>query len=178
MHIEVRPVRRLRDSERVRGVFAPMIEAISASGADLDRLRVVCDWIQYKANFRDAVTARAVLGEAVLGQAPDGSYEIAVDLRRCSAEGADVRAAMSAALAEAAASPGGQPSSVAAEAPDGRAWLEPWVAGRDSMAWRFNALYWQALADWEKATGKEYEQSLPDGESGRAQHRRRAGADP
>src|SRR6201999_1812604 len=31
--------------------------------------------------------------------------------------------------------------------------------------WRFNALYWQALADWEKVTGKEYEQTLPGGES-------------
>jgi hypothetical protein len=31
--------------------------------------------------------------------------------------------------------------------------------------WRFNALYWQYLAAWEKTTGKEYEQSLPGGES-------------
>jgi hypothetical protein len=153
MHIDVRPVRRLRDSERVRGVFAPMIEAISASGADLDRLRVVCDWIQYKASFRDPVMARPVLGDG-----PADSYEIAVDLRQCAAEGAAAfQAAMSAALAETTAIPAGEA--------DGRAWLEPWVAGKDSLVWRFNALYWQALADWEKTTGKEYEQSLPNGES-------------
>jgi hypothetical protein len=159
MHIEVRPVRRLRESEGVRGVFAPMIEAIAASGADLDRLRVVCDWIQYKASFRDLVVARPVLGEA-----PAGTHEIAVDLRQCAAAGEDAfQAAMSAALAEAAAPPGGRPA--AGPPPDGRAWLEPWVAGKDSMIWRFNALYWQALADWEKTTGKEYEQSLPNGES-------------
>ena len=162
MHIEVRPARRLRDSERVRGVFAPMIEAIGASGADLDRLRVVCDWIQYKASFRDAVTARAVLGEAVLGEAVLGEAPAAPTRSPLTCAGArrkgpDVRAAMSAALAEAAPSADGQP--------DGRVWLEPWVAGKDSMAWRFNALYWQALADWEKTTGKEYEQSLPNGES-------------
>ena len=39
------------------------------------------------------------------------------------------------------------------------------MAGSASCVWRFNALYWQALAAWEKATGKEYEQSLPGGES-------------
>src|SRR6202020_1240674 len=46
-----------------------------------------------------------------------------------------------------------------------RVWLEPWVPGSASCVWRFNALYWQALAAWEKATGKEYEQTLPGGES-------------
>jgi len=151
-------VRRLRDSEQVRGVIAPMIEAICASGADLEHLRVVCDWIQYKSNFRDLVTGRAVPGDAGPGEAPAGSYEIAVDLRRCAAQAADAfQAAMSAALAAAGAPAGGPP--------DGRVWLEPWGPGRDSMVWRFNALYWQALADWEKTTGKEYEQSLPHGES-------------
>src|SRR5258708_25624056 len=132
MHIEVRPVRRLRDSERVRGVFAPMIEAISASGADRDRLRVVCDWIQYKASFRDAVMARPVLGEA-----PAGTYEIAVDLRRSAAEGADAfQAAMGAALA-AAASPEGPASGLPGGQAHGRLRLEPWVAGQDSMIWPF-----------------------------------------
>ncbi len=43
--------------------------------------------------------------------------------------------------------------------------LEPWVPGRDSCIWRFNELYWQALSGWERATGREYEQSLPGGES-------------
>ena len=43
--------------------------------------------------------------------------------------------------------------------------LEPWVPGRDSCIWRFNQLYWQALTHWEVATGREYEQSLPGGES-------------
>jgi hypothetical protein len=39
------------------------------------------------------------------------------------------------------------------------------VPGRDSCIWRFNALYWQALSGWERVTGREYEQSLPGGES-------------
>ena len=39
------------------------------------------------------------------------------------------------------------------------------MPGSASCVWQFNALYWQALADWEKTTGKEYEQALPGGES-------------
>jgi len=43
--------------------------------------------------------------------------------------------------------------------------LEPWGAGSRSRIWRFNALYWQALSLWEQATGRDYEQALPGGES-------------
>ena len=39
------------------------------------------------------------------------------------------------------------------------------MPGSASCVWQFNALYWQALAAWEKTTGKEYEQALPGGES-------------
>ena len=39
------------------------------------------------------------------------------------------------------------------------------MPGSASCVWRFNALYWQALAAWEKTTGKDYEQTLPGGES-------------
>ena len=35
----------------------------------------------------------------------------------------------------------------------------------ESCIWRFNALYWQALSHWEQATGREYEQALPGGQS-------------
>src|SRR5215472_2382042 len=172
MHIDVRPVRRLRESAEVRAAFPPMLEALAASSADLSRLRVTCDWIQYKANFREPVMARPVLSAGSLEQLDD-FYEIAVDLRRCAAPGADVGGWMSAALVEIVPSPAALPGESPADAPatagrpapDGRVWLEPWVAGKDSLIWRFNALYWQALADWEKATGKEFEQSLPGGES-------------
>jgi hypothetical protein len=156
MHIDVRPAHRLRESAGVRATVATMIDAIAGSGADLDRLRVVCDWIQYKSNFREPAMARPVLAGA--GDAAD-SWEIAVDLRRLAAA-TDVPGVMSGALGEAAC--GG---SAARKHGDGRVWLEPWAAGSASLVWRFNALYWQALADWEKTTGKEYEQALPGGES-------------
>jgi len=43
--------------------------------------------------------------------------------------------------------------------------LESWTPASRSCIWRFNALYWQALASWEQATGREYEQALPGGQS-------------
>ena len=36
---------------------------------------------------------------------------------------------------------------------------------RKSIVWEFNRLYWQRVKDWEKATGKGYEQALPGGKS-------------
>jgi hypothetical protein len=140
MDVDLRPVRKLRESAAARSALGPIIEAVCASPADLSRLRVVCDWIQYKQNFREPVVSRPVGGT---------DTEIAVDLRRCGAMSpVEVEASVKQALAD----PGGLA-------------LEPWVPGRDSCIWRFNALYWLALSDWEQATGIQYEQSLPGGES-------------
>jgi hypothetical protein len=46
MEIEVRPVRKLRESAGAQAAFGPLIGALAESDADLSRLRVVCDWIQ------------------------------------------------------------------------------------------------------------------------------------
>jgi hypothetical protein len=138
MDVDLRPERKLRESGAVRSALGPLLEAVCESPADLSQLRVVCDWIQYRKNFREVVAARPV-GDT-------GHVEIAVDLRRCA--GVDLVAEVKQALA-------GGPGVA----------LEPWVAGRDSCIWRFNALYWQALSGWEQASGREYEQSLPGGES-------------
>ena len=140
MDVDLRPVRKLRESAAARSAIGPIMEAVCASPADLSRLRVVCDWIQYKQNFRETVVSRPIASTDV---------EIAFDLRRCADIGpGDLAAAVKHALSE----------------PAGLA-LEPWVPGRESCIWRFNALYWQALSGWERATGREYEQSLPGGES-------------
>jgi hypothetical protein len=155
MEIEVRPVRRLRESVGAQAAFAPLIGALAASDADLTRLRVVCDWIQYRNNFRDIAMVRPVLAA---GDAAAEAHELAIDLRRCAQPDADVAAAVRSALADIGA--GGD-----ADQDSGRVWLEDWAPGSASCAWRFNALYWQHLADWEKATGKEYEHALPGGES-------------
>jgi hypothetical protein len=138
MDVDLRPVTRLRESAAARSAVGPFIEAVCTSPADLSRTRVVCDWIQYRSNFREPVAGRPVADDAV---------EIAIDLRR--AGDIDAEAAVKQALA-------GPANGLA---------LEGWVPGRDSCIWRFNMLYWQALSAWERATGREYEQSLPGGES-------------
>src|SRR5580704_9325783 len=43
--------------------------------------------------------------------------------------------------------------------------LEDFTTFRRSIAWKFNSLYWRRLNDWERATGKGYEQALPGGQS-------------
>jgi len=138
MDVDLRPVAKLRESAAARSAVGPLIEAVCTSAADLSRTRVVCDWIQYRGNFREPVACRPVAGDAV---------EIAVDLRR--AGDIDPGAAVKQALA-------GPAPGLA---------LEDWVPGRESCIWRFNMLYWQALSAWERATGREYEQSLPGGTS-------------
>jgi len=167
MRVDVRPVARLRgqDPVNVAEALTPVIDALCASTADLSRLRVVCDWIQYRSSFREVADYRPVLAA---GPAPEpgpdqepgseprpaeSAVEIAIDLRRC--PGADLRALVGGLLDEHARP--GQPAT--------RVPLEPWVPGRQSCIWRFNALYWQALSLWEQATGRDYEQALPGGES-------------
>jgi hypothetical protein len=143
MDVDLRPVRKLRESAAARSALGPIMAAVCASPADLARLRVVCDWIQYKQNFREPVMGRPV---------GDAGTEIAFDLRRCGDIDPESPENLAAHVKQALAEPPGLP-------------LEPWVPGRDSCIWRFNQLYWQALSHWEVATGREYEQSLPGGES-------------
>jgi hypothetical protein len=157
MRIDVRAVKRLRESVDAPAVFGPIVQTLGSSSADLSRVRVVCDWIQYRQNFREVVDYRPVVG-AWAGRQEEGGLEIAVDLRRC--PDIDLATRTKEVLAEADRAAG------AADAGDpDRVTLEDWVPGRESCIWRFNSLYWQALSQWEKATGREYEQALPGGES-------------
>jgi hypothetical protein len=174
VEIDIRAVRRLRESAGAQAAIEPMVEALCRYDVDLTAVRAVCDWIQYRSNFRETAMVRPVLAtDAALlagAGAPQASvegYELAMDLRRCASPDTDVAAEVTVALSDAmhvtdgtAAGAGGIGGGVA-----DRVWLESWVPGSASCVWRFNALYWQALAAWEKATGKEYEQSLPGGES-------------
>lgn len=157
MEIDVRAGRKLRESTGAQQAFGPLVGALCAADVDLAKMRVVCDWIQYRNNFRDTAMVRPVIAAGAGRPPADGAasavdgYELAVDLRRCAQPDVDVAAEVASAL-------GG-------DREHDRVWLEPWVPGSASCVWRFNALYWQALADWEKATGKEYERALPGGES-------------
>src|SRR5215472_16438848 len=92
MEIDVRADRKLRESSGAQAAFGPMIAALCESDVDLAGMRVVCDWIQYKNNFRDTVMVRPVISADA---AVDG-YELAVDLRRCAQPGTDVAAEVTA----------------------------------------------------------------------------------
>jgi hypothetical protein len=160
VQIDLREAARLRgpDAVDIAAVLGPLFTELGASGLDLSNVRIVCDWVQYRHNFREPVECRPVIaepsraphladGEAVTG-AKTG-LEIAVDLRRC--VGADAAAYFAEAF-------GDQPE------PAGVV-LEPWQPASSSCLWGFNTLYWQSLSLWERCTGREYEQRLPGGRS-------------
>jgi hypothetical protein len=168
MRIDVRAAARLRghDPINLMSALAPVVGALQASTEDLSRVRVVCDWIQYRASFREPADYRPVLAAGWRagpdparlpgngpdpGTTPETALEIAVDLRRA---GPGLGAQVTSLLAE-HASPGRS----------ARLPLEPWGPCSASCIWRFNTLYWQALSFWEQATGREYEKALPGGES-------------
>lgn len=150
MLVEVRPTNRLRGPKAIdlSACLAPIVDALCEDSLDLSRVRVVCDWVQYKNNFREVVDVRPILSP----QEDEDNLEIAVDLRRCGVENLAqiVRDAL-----------GGRSE---ADAP-GRLYLEDWSTGTTSRTWDFNSLYWRFLGVWEKATGRLYEQALPGGES-------------
>jgi hypothetical protein len=169
MRVDVRPVSRLRgkDPVDVTAALAPVVDALCAGDVDLSRLTLVCDWIQYRSNFREVADYRAILAQAVdhafpadsvenpdfeRPDSPETGLELAIDLRRCA--DTDLRSVVAGLMQE-----------HARPATSTRVPLGPWVAGRQSCIWRFNALYWQALSLWEQATGRDYEQALPGGES-------------
>jgi hypothetical protein len=94
MLVDFRPHARLRGKNPVDFTAAviPVLDALREDTADLDRVRVVCDWVQYKENFRDVLDVRPVLrrpqppagGDQVLQAAglDRDELEIAVDVRR------------------------------------------------------------------------------------------------
>ncbi|HLF76932.1 MAG TPA: SAM-dependent methyltransferase [Dehalococcoidia bacterium] len=153
MQIDIRSTDRLRGKTPVElgPILASLATAARDSSQDLTKLRVVLDWVQYRQSFRPIVDVRTILPSALAGEAGP-SYELAIDLRR--AGNADLDSLIPAALARAAAGEDGR-----------RQYLENWQPGTTSCIWEFNGLYWNALGLWEKATGREYEQALPGGES-------------
>lgn len=159
----------LRAPDRLRGpkaldlgpVLSAVLEATRAGVVDPSRLRVVCDWVQYKESFREPVVLRHIAPSALETASAsrvntdDGEperYEVAIDVRRRN-------------LATLSAELGRILASAADGDTTGRLYLEQWGPGSASCIWAFNALYWRALSLWEQATGRGYEQALPGGES-------------
>ena len=157
MLIDIRPIHKLRGAKAidVTASLGPIIEALCEDSLDLSRLRLACDWVQYKGNFRDVIDVRPILPRtAVLEATPDDAassdeIEIAVDLRRCG--DAPLKTITREALSDHAAA--------------AQVNLENWTSTTESSIWGFNLLYWQALNLWEEATGQQYEDALPGGQS-------------
>ena len=117
----------------------------------LPRLRLHLDWIQYKANFREAVTVRHATDAS--GE-PMALAELAVDVRRARPE------RLIDDLAGAVASIGADEREAG-----GRVILEDWTPLGESSIWQFNRLFWQRVTDWERQAGRGFEAALPSGRS-------------
>src|SRR5471030_2768526 len=119
MLVDLRPTDRLRkdNGAAVASVLGSIMHAVGDESLDLDRLRIVCDWVQYKNSFREAVEIRPILN----GSAHE-RLEIGVDLRRTAAAQCDVNAEMARALARRDESD--------------RLHLEPWGRTSASMVWK------------------------------------------
>jgi len=116
----------------------------------LENLNVHLDWLQYKTNFREALTLRrAVKGEEILPW-----IEVGVDLRQVRPD--QLKDEFVNALNDAI-----DPAAGARK----RVYLEPFAPVRSGIIWRFNNLFWQHLPLWETAAGHGFEKSLPGGTS-------------
>ena len=155
MLIEIRAADdRLRGPKAVDAapILTSAYKAAVDSPVDLSRLRLICDYIQYRHNFRDMVELRRVGSwniEPDTAGSEGESWEVAIDLRRARPELIDT-------VVKQALSEDGACERLA---------LEGWGAGSRSLIWGFNSLYWKALSLWEQSTGKGYESALPGGES-------------
>jgi hypothetical protein len=135
-------------------VVAALLSLVEQGRVDfrlLADLRIHLDWIQYRANFREAVTVRRATdrtGEAL------ALAEVAVDLRRIELPGltAELDRALHVMDPEASTEREG-------------VWLDDWRPVRESIIWRFNDLFWQRVSDWEAAAGRGFEAALPSGQS-------------
>src|SRR3954447_5287413 len=103
----------LRSSDRLRGpkaldvgpVLTSVLHAARDGTVDLSRLRVVCDWVQYKNSFREPIARRPILLSSFdsaqarrngNGHPESEACELAIDLRRTN--GTEVDGVMTAAL--------------------------------------------------------------------------------
>lgn len=151
VHVNYLPHERRAAAGTLFATLFPLLEDAALDPGLLATLHVHLDWIQYRANFRDAVSVR----RAVDGRGePIPLADLAIDLRQ--AEPASLRERLARAFASLAAA---EP-----EADDHLA-VEDFTTLSQSLIWQFNRLFWQRLADWERLAGRGFEAALPSGRS-------------
>jgi hypothetical protein len=147
-----------------------LVEEGHLEQSQLARLRIHLDWIQYRNSFREPVMVvpcgSSRDGEAALLDVHINTRQIVSESLRTDILRAILRAAPSHSSETIARSPSSTPRSTAGAGIGARdVALEEFNSFRCSIAWEFNRLYWHRLSDWEKATGRGYEQALPGGKS-------------
>ncbi len=129
-----------------------LVEDGHITAAQFATLQVQLDWVQYKQNFREVVSVARIARET--GEPTSGVMEMRIDTRQVTPE--NLRPEMLRAMAVVA-----DPAKCAED----RIPLEDFKSFRHSVAWEFNKRYWGHLGDWEKMTGKGYQEALPGGKS-------------
>jgi len=135
----------------IEAVYALVEEGLLDQG-QFARLQVELDWIQYKSNFREAVTATQ--GYKAFGQ-PAPVMDVHIDTRQVVLE--TLRDDLLQVLTRA--------KSGTTEQDAGRLPLEEFQSLRSSIVWTFNRFFWRHLLAWEAATGQGYDKALPGGSS-------------
>src|SRR5678816_3940065 len=127
----------------IEAVYALVEEGLIDQG-QFPRLQVELDWIQYKANFREAVIATQ--GYDAFGQRVP-IMDVHVDARQVVLETLhdDLLLALR---------PAQPTSGQRVEQDCGRLPLEEFQSLRSSIVWDFNRFFWRHLLAWEAATGK------------------------
>ena len=151
VHVNYLPHERRAAASTLLAILFPLLEDGALDPGLLATLHVHLDWIQYRANFRDAVSVRRAVdgrGESI------PLADLAIDLRQ--AEPASLRERLARAFASLAA---------AEREADDRLAVEDFTTLSQSLIWQFNRLFWQRLADWERLAGRGFEAALPSGRS-------------
>jgi hypothetical protein len=144
-------------TSEVVAALLSLLEEGDLEAPEFARLRIHLDWIQYRHNFREPVMV--MQGEEEGGESLS-PMEVRIDARQVTPGSLrdQVRRVMA----------GVNPHRdilVDRQQSDGRVYLEEFRTFRSSVAWEFNRLYWHRLKDWERATGRGYEEALPGGKS-------------
>jgi hypothetical protein len=128
-----------------------LVEGGHIDPAQFATLQVQLDWLQYKQNFREMVSVSHIARENGERRLP--TMDMRIDTRQVTPEA--LRPEMLRALAV----------TDPAKSAEDRIPLEDFKSFRNSIAWEFNKRYWAHLGDWERMTGKGYQEALPGGKS-------------